>query len=133
MLAGVARLVSTLRGTRWLPGFASFMLTSLLAVTAGALLVWPPPRGISATTVLAGYLVAAGCVLVYHAVAYRRVGFSPWGWRALNGLAAIALGAALPFTPPWAPGLMLAAHLGLGGLALLARSKPPSMPAAARA
>ncbi len=124
IIGGVVGLITTLRA-RGVPGFAWALLSAVLALAAGALLLWNPMRGlVTLTYVLIFFFVVDGVFMIVLALAHRRELTGRWQWLAFNGaldliLAAIIV-AGFPGSFAWALGLLLGIDLLFGGATLIA-------------
>lgn len=121
--AGVFGLATSL-AARHASGFWWSLLSSLIALLAGALLVLFPVSGLlSLTLVLGAFLFADGVVTIMLSLSHR-VGNGNWGWMLLNGILDIVLAAAIfvlaPGIAAWVVGTILGIDLLFGGGALIA-------------
>jgi uncharacterized membrane protein HdeD (DUF308 family) len=129
-LAGLLGLVSSMI-TRHTPGFWWSLLSSAVALIAGALLfIFPISGMISLTLLLAIFLFADGIVTVMLALSHREWESRSWGWLLLNGVLdlglAVVIFAFLPGVAAWVVGTIIGIDLIFGGISLT------SMAAAAR-
>jgi uncharacterized membrane protein HdeD (DUF308 family) len=123
LLSGIMGLVSTFRARR-APGYVWSLLSAILAIVAGALLLFRPIQGVfSLTAVLIAFLIAEGVISVFYALEHRKGLSGRWGWMLASGIIDIILGlillAGLPGTAVWALGLLLGINLLFGGWALI--------------
>jgi uncharacterized membrane protein HdeD (DUF308 family) len=126
LLGGVFGFVTTLLG-RHAPGFWWSLLSSLVAIVAGALLFgWPAGGVFSLTFVLTGFLAADGLLTIMLALDYRRALHGRWMWLMVNGVIDLVLAAiiliGLPQSAAWAIGIIVGVDLLFGGLSLIAMS-----------
>jgi uncharacterized membrane protein HdeD (DUF308 family) len=122
LLAGAAGLVMTLR-TRRAPGFVWSMLSAILALIAGAVLLWSPLAGlITLTYVLTVFFLIDGLFMIVLALSHRRELAAKWEWMLINGVIDLFLAGVIVFGFPgsliWAFGLIVGADLLFGGAAL---------------
>ncbi len=126
LFGGAFGLLTTAIG-RHAPGVWWSLLSSLGAMTAGALLFgWPAIGALSLTLILTVFLAADGVFTIMMALAYRRALHHRWGWLLVNGaldlfLAAI-IAVALPASALWAVGIIVGVDLLFGGASLVALS-----------
>jgi uncharacterized membrane protein HdeD (DUF308 family) len=123
LLSGIVGLITTLRA-RQAPGFLWSLLSALLALGAGAVLLWWPLQGtLSLTAVLIAFLLVEGVVSILYALEHRSGLSGRWGWMLASGLIDVLLGAlllsGLPGTALWALGLLLGINMTFGGWALI--------------
>lgn len=123
ILAGLVQGVSVIQN-RDLPGYASRLVMSILALVFGLFLILAPVAGIvTITALLATYLVIEGVIKMMMAMRLREE-YSRWFIILLSGLVAFGLGlvlfAGLPAAAFWALGLFLGVNLLFFGLALIA-------------
>lgn len=123
LIAGVAGLFSTFRAAS-APGKAWSLLSAVVALIAGAVLLWYPIQGlVTLTYVLIGYLLADGVVTIALAISHRRELSGRWEWMLFNGVVDFILAgiifAALPQAFGWALGLIVGIDLIFGGTALI--------------
>jgi uncharacterized membrane protein HdeD (DUF308 family) len=123
LLSGIAGLITTLRA-RQAPGFVWSLLSALLALVAGAVLLWWPLQGaLSLTAVLIAFLLVEGVVSILYAFEHRSGLSGRWGWMLASGLIDVLLGAVLlsglPGTALWALGLLIGINMMFGGWALI--------------
>jgi uncharacterized membrane protein HdeD (DUF308 family) len=131
LISGVVGLASTV-WMRAAPGFRWSLVSALLAIVAGAVLVFWPAGGIlSLTLVMIAFFVIEGGASIMFALEHRRQYSGRWGWMLLSGVVDIAIAAIIAFgypgTAAWALGLLLGINMVFGGAALV------SMALAARA
>jgi len=125
-IGGVVGFVTTLIG-RHAPGFWWSILSSLVAIIAGALLFgWPGGGVLSLTVVLTAFLFADGILTILLALEYRRALHGRWVWLLTNGLIDLLLAAVifvgLPASAAWAIGIIVGVDLLFGGMSLIAMS-----------
>ena len=123
LLAGAVGTVATLR-TSGAPGYGWSLLSGLLAIAAGAVLLWSPIQGlISLTYVLIAFFVVDGIAMIFLALAHRRELSGRWEWMMLNGVMDLVLAAIIvagwPGTMVWALGLLLGIDMLFGGASLI--------------
>ncbi len=123
LLAGAVGTVATLR-TSGAPGYGWSLLSGLLAIAAGAVLLWSPIQGlISLTYVLIAFFVVDGIAMIFLALAHRRELSGRWEWMMLNGAMDLVLAAIIvagwPGTMVWALGLLLGIDMLFGGASLI--------------
>ncbi len=124
LISGIVGLVTTFRARR-APGFWWALLSSVLALLAGAVLLWWPLQGmISLTFVLIAYFLIDGIASIMMAVEHRQGPSRGWGWLFASGVVdivlAIMLFLGLPGTAAWAVGLLVGIDLVFGGVSLVA-------------
>jgi uncharacterized membrane protein HdeD (DUF308 family) len=137
LLSGIAGLITTLRA-RQAPGFVWSLLSALLALVAGAVLLWWPLQGaLSLTAVLIAFLLVEGVVSILYAFEHRSGLSGRWGWMLASGLIDVLLGAVLlsglPGTALWALGLLIGINMMFGGWALILmalHARPAAIPTA---
>lgn len=123
LLAGAVGTVTTLR-TSGAPGYGWSLFSGLLAIAAGAVLLWSPIQGlISLTYVLIVFFVVDGVAMIFLALAHRRELSGRWEWMMLNGAMDLVLAAIIvagwPGTMVWALGLLLGIDMLFGGASLI--------------
>jgi uncharacterized membrane protein HdeD (DUF308 family) len=124
LLAGVVGLIATFRA-RQAPGFPWSLLSALVALIAGAALLWSPLQGlVTLTFVLTAFFIIDGILMIVLGIAHRRELSGRWEWLLVNGvldlvMAAIVI-AGLPGTLAWVLGLLVGIDLVFGGFALIA-------------
>jgi uncharacterized membrane protein HdeD (DUF308 family) len=124
IIAGIVGLLFTLRA-RGAPGFGWSLLSALVAMIAGAVLLWNPLQGlVTLTYVLVAFFIIDGILMVILAMTHRRELSGRWEWMIVNGvidliLAAIVI-AGFPGTLVWAFGLLVGIDMVFGGTALAA-------------
>jgi len=126
LLGGIFGLITTLV-SRHAPGFWLALLSSLVAIVAGALLFgWPAGGVLSLTLILTGFLAADGILTIMLALEYRRALHGRWGWLLANGVIDLILAAiifiGLPQSAFWAIGIIVGVDLLFGGSSLIALS-----------
>lgn len=123
LVGGTVGLVATF-SMRPMRGFWWSLLSSALALTTGAILLWWPLRGVmSLTLVLAIYFMADGISSIMLALDHRHEASPSWGWLVASGvvdwiLAAFIL-AGWPQTGAWVIGLFVGIDLVFAGAALV--------------
>ena len=79
-----------------MPGFSWSVISSLLAIVAGALLIrWPVSGLVSLSLVLSVFFIADGFVSIMFAVEHRRGQTARWGWTLASGLVTLLLAVAI--------------------------------------
>jgi uncharacterized membrane protein HdeD (DUF308 family) len=126
MLGGIFGLVTTIIG-RHAPGFVWSLLSSIIAIVAGALLFgWPAGGALPLTVILTGFLVADGFMTIMLALEYRRAGHGRWAGLMINGVVDVILAAiiviALPQSAAWAIGIIVGVDMLFGGASLIVLS-----------
>ncbi len=124
LLGGVMGLVATFMGSR-APGFWWSLVSAVIALLAGAVLLWNPLQGlITLTYVLIAYFVIDGVFTIALAIEHRRQLTGRWEWMVLNGVVDLILAAiivaGLPEAFQWALGLLVGIDLLFGGASLIA-------------
>jgi len=124
LIAGVVGLVATLRA-RQAPGFGWSLLSALVAVIAGAVLLWNPLQGlVTLTYVLIAFFIVDGILIIGLAIAHRRQLSGKWEWMMVNGVIDLILAgiviSGLPGTLVWALGLLVGIDMVFGGASLIA-------------
>jgi len=124
LIGGVVGLVATLRA-RGMPGYGWALLSAILALVAGAVLLWNPVQGlITLTYVMIAYFIIDGIAMIMFAIEHRRELTGRWEWLLINGLIDLVLAAiilsGLPGSAAWALGLLLGIDLVFGGASLIA-------------
>ena len=122
LTAGAVGLVATLRARR-APGFGWSLLSALVALIAGAVLLWNPLQSLATLTfVLIGFFIADGVLTIAIAIAYRGQLAGKWEWLTLNGVIDLILAgliiSGLPGTFVWL-GILIGIDLVFGGAALI--------------
>lgn len=133
LIGGVVGLVATSR-ERGAPGFGWSLFSAIVALLAGAVLLWHPLAGlVTLTYVLIAYFIVDGVFMIALGIAHRREASGRWYWIVVNGVIDIVLGAiilsGLPGSFAWALGLLVGIDLVFGGwtlitMALAARDAP---------
>jgi uncharacterized membrane protein HdeD (DUF308 family) len=123
LAAGVVGLVATVRA-RHAPGFGWALVSAIVAVIAGATLLWNPLQGlITLTYVLTIFFIVDGILIIILAIAHRRELSGKWEWMMVNGIIDLILAAViisgLPGTLAWALGLLVGIDLVFGGISLV--------------
>lgn len=123
ILGGVFGLIALIHSRSAL-GFLWNLITSLLAIVAGALLLNRPITGVLyLTLVLTIYFFAQGLTLIVAAFDYRGRVPGGWGWLLFAGIVDLLLGAAvvagLPGSATWALGVIAGINLLCWGVALV--------------
>jgi uncharacterized membrane protein HdeD (DUF308 family) len=124
LVAGIVGLVSTFRARR-APGFGWSLLSALIAVLAGAALLWNPLQGlVTLTFILTAFFILDGLVVIILAIAHRRELSGKWEWMLINGILDLMIAgfilSGLPGTLVWALGLLLGIDLLFAGASLVA-------------
>ena len=124
LMAGIVGLLFTMRA-RQAPGFGWSLLSALVALIAGAVLVWNPLRGeVTLTYVLVAFFIFDGILMMILALIHRRELSGKWEWMMVNGVIDLILAgiviSGLPGTLFWALGLIVGIDMIFGGAALIA-------------
>jgi len=123
VISGIAGLVMTFMARR-APGFWWALLSAVIALVAGAFLLWQPLVGVlSLTYVLIAFFLIAGVLSIFLSIEHRRELVGRWGWILLSGVVDLIIAgiilAGLPGTAAWALGLLVGIDLVFGGTALI--------------
>jgi uncharacterized membrane protein HdeD (DUF308 family) len=123
VISGIAGLVMTFMARR-APGFWWALLSAVIALVAGAFLLWQPLVGVlSLTYVLIAFFLIAGVLAIFLSIEHRRELVGRWGWILLSGVVDLIIAgiilAGLPGTAAWALGLLVGIDLVFGGTALI--------------
>ena len=110
---------------RQAPGFGWSLLSALVALIAGAVLLWNPFQSLATLTyVLIAFFIFDGVVIIFLAIAHRRELSGKWEWMMVNGVIDLVLAgviiSGLPGTLVWALGLLVGIDLVFGGSTLIA-------------
>ena len=105
-------------------GFLWTLLTSALALFAGALLLWHPVEGaVSLTLVLVAFFIAEGVFQIAAAFSYRYAFPDSWAWMLMSGVVDLLLAgiiiAGWPGSASWALGIVVGANLISSGAATI--------------
>jgi uncharacterized membrane protein HdeD (DUF308 family) len=124
LVAGFVALVVTFAG-RNLPGSRWSLPTALVAMLAGALLLWNPLHSLAMLTyVLVGFFIIDGFLTIMLAISHRRSLSGRWEWLMVNGVIDLFLAGVIlsgvPGTLIWALGLIVGIDMVLGGASLIA-------------
>jgi uncharacterized membrane protein HdeD (DUF308 family) len=124
VISGIAGLIMTFWGRR-APGFWWSLLSAVIAIVAGALLLWSPVAGVLwLTFVLIAFFLIDGILSIFLAIEHRRELVGRWGWILVSGIVDLVIAgivwAGLPGTAAWALGLLVGIDLVFGGTALIA-------------
>ena len=124
IIGGIVGIYTTLKA-QGMPGYGLSLLSAILALLAGALLLWNPMQGlVTLTYVLIAFFLIDGLTMIFLAVAHRRELSGRWQWLAVNGvidlILAVIILAGLPASTAWALGLLLGIDLVFGGATLIA-------------
>ena len=124
LIGGIVGLVSTLRAQQ-APGFWWSLLSALIALLAGAVLLWNPIQGLATLTyVLIAFFIIDGVLIISLAIEHRRELSGRWEWMMLGGIMdlilAVIIISGLPGTLAWALGLLVGIDLVFGGFSLIA-------------
>lgn len=135
LVAGIAGLVFTFRA-KGAPGQIWSFLSALVALLAGAVLVWHPLGGmITLTYVMVGFFIFDGVFIILMALEHRRELASRWEWMLANGVLDLVLAAivisGMPSTLGWALGLIVGIDMIFGGASLSAMAIEARKPTAA--
>lgn len=138
LIGGIVGLVTSFMA-RHAPGFWWSLVSAVIAILAGALLLWWPLTGVlSLTLVLIAYFLVDGVCSIFLSIEHRREMGSRWGWLLWSGIADLIIAgivfAGLPGTAAWALGLLIGIDLVFGGTALImvALAARHDVPAAAK-
>ena len=123
VISGIAGLIMTFMARR-APGFWWSLISAVIALIAGALLLWQPVLGVlSLTFVLIAFFLIDGILSIILAIEHRRELVGRWGWILVSGIVdliiAAIIWAGLPGTAAWALGLLVGIDLVFGGTALI--------------
>ncbi|MGD0634995.1 MAG: HdeD family acid-resistance protein [Beijerinckiaceae bacterium] len=123
LIAGLASLLFTFLA-RKVPVFRWSLLSALVALIAGAVLLWNPLHGLATLTdVLIAYFIIDGIVIIFLAIALRRELSGKWEWMMVNGVMDLILAGIIvfgfPATPIWALSLLVGIDLVFGGSTLI--------------
>jgi uncharacterized membrane protein HdeD (DUF308 family) len=123
VISGIAGLIMTFRG-RQAPGFWWALVSAVIALVAGALLLWQPLVGVlSLTFVLIAFFLIDGVLSIFLAIEHRRELVGRWSWILVSGIVDLVIAgiiwAGLPGTAAWALGLLVGIDLVFGGAALI--------------
>ena len=123
VISGIAGLVMTFMARR-APGFWWALLSAVIALVAGAFLLWQPLVGVlSLTYVLIAFFLIDGVLSIFLSIEHRRELVGRWGWILLSGVVDLIIAgiilAGLPGTAAWALGLLVGIDLVFGGTALI--------------
>jgi uncharacterized membrane protein HdeD (DUF308 family) len=124
LLGGVTGLVATF-GQRNAPGFGWALLSAIVALAAGAVLLWNPVAGVATLTyVLIAFFLIDGVLIIIMAFEHRRELSDRWQWMMIGGIMDLILAViiidGLPGTLAWALGLLVGIDLVFGGVSLIA-------------
>jgi uncharacterized membrane protein HdeD (DUF308 family) len=123
VISGIAGLIMTFMARR-APGFWWALLSAVIALVAGAFLLWQPLVGVlSLTYVLIAFFLIDGVLSIFLSIEHRRELVGRWGWILLSGVVDLIIAgiilAGLPGTAAWALGLLVGIDLVFGGTALI--------------
>jgi uncharacterized membrane protein HdeD (DUF308 family) len=124
LIGGTVGLVATF-GAHQAPGFGWSLLSAIVAVLAGAVLLWNPWQGLATLTyVLIAFFIIDGLLIIVLALEHRRELTGRWEWMMVGGVMDLLLAAiiivGLPGTLVWALGLLVGIDLVWGGVSLIA-------------
>jgi uncharacterized membrane protein HdeD (DUF308 family) len=124
LIAGLVGLLFTFRA-KGAPGFGWSVLSALVALAAGALLLWNPLRGlVTLTYVLVAFFIFDGVLVILLALAHRRELARRWEWMLVSGIIDLILAviviSGMPGTLVWALGLIVGIDMIFGGASLIA-------------
>lgn len=124
MIGGIVGLVATY-GARHAPGFWWSLFSAVIALLAGASLIWNPLMGlVTLTYVLIAYFVIDGVLSIVSAIEHRRELSGRWEWMAFSGVIDLVVAAmiiaGLPGSFSWALGLLVGIDLVFAGVSLIA-------------
>jgi uncharacterized membrane protein HdeD (DUF308 family) len=133
VIGGIVGLVATFRA-RGAPGFWWSVFSAVVALLAGAVLLWNPLQGlVTLTYVLIAYFFVDGVFMIALGIAHRREASHRWQGLVLNGvidvILAIIILSGLPGSFAWALGLLLGIDLTFGGATLIAMALAARHPA----
>jgi uncharacterized membrane protein HdeD (DUF308 family) len=133
LIGGIVGLVATFRA-RGVPGFWWSVFSAIVALLAGAVLLWNPLQGlVTLTYVLIAYFFVDGVFMIALGIAHRREVSHRWQGLVLNGvidvILAIIILSGLPGSFAWALGLLLGIDLTFGGATLIAMALAARHPA----
>jgi uncharacterized membrane protein HdeD (DUF308 family) len=123
LIAGIVGIVASVRA-RQAPGFGWSILSAIVAVIAGAVLLWNPLQGlVTLTYVLTAFFIVDGILMIVLAITHRRQLSGKWEWMMVNGVVDLILAAiiisGLPGTVGWALGLIVGIDMLFGGASLI--------------
>jgi uncharacterized membrane protein HdeD (DUF308 family) len=123
LISGIMGLLTTIKARR-AAGFTWSLISAILAIAAGAVLLWSPATGVvSLTAVLIAFLFVEGVVSLLYAFEHRKALTGRWGWMLVSGLVDLALGVllltGLPGTALWAVGVIVGINMLFGGWGLI--------------
>jgi uncharacterized membrane protein HdeD (DUF308 family) len=123
LIGGLVEL-TLLIWARLAPGFWWSLLSSLLAIGAGAVLIARPVQGtLTLTIVLSAYFAAEGIVTVMYALQRRSDLQKNWRWLVVSGIVDLVIAGCLvvglPGSAVWAIGLLVGIDLVFGGFTLI--------------
>jgi len=112
LVAGFVGLLFTIQA-KGAPGFGWSLLSALVAIVAGALLLWNPLRGlVTLIYVLVAFFIFDGVFIILLALSHRRERSRRWEWMPVNGIIDLILAgmviSGMPGTLVWALGLIVA-------------------------
>jgi uncharacterized membrane protein HdeD (DUF308 family) len=121
ILGAVVSLVQAFRVRNW-SGFFLYFLSAVLRGVTGYLLVrYPFTAEVSLTLILASFFIVVG---IFRTVGAGTLRFPHWGWAAVSGLVAVALGvmllAQLPTISLWFIGLAIGIEFIFDGSSVIA-------------
>ena len=124
LIGGVVGLVATF-SARGAPGFGWALLSAIVALLAGAVLLWNPFAGVATLTyVLIFFFALDGILNIVMAIQHRRELSGRWEWMLIGGIMDLVIAAiiiaGLPGTLAWALGLLVGIDLLFGGASLIA-------------
>ena len=108
LISGIVGLVTTF-WARHAPGFWWSLISAVIALVAGALLLWQP---------------VVGVLSILYAFEHKKELSGRWGWMLISGIIDLILAAiiwaGLPGTAAWALGLLVGINMLFGGSAMIA-------------
>ncbi len=124
LVGGIVGLLSAVFG-RHAPGFVWSLISAVLAIVAGAALIFWPAGGAQALTlVLTAFLIADGILTIFFALEHRRQLSQRWGWLMVNGVVDLVLAGLIiwmfPGSALWILGLIVGIDFIFGGWSLIA-------------
>ncbi len=123
-IAGLVGLFAALKG-RNAPGFGWSLVSAIVALFAGALLLWNALQSlVMLTYVLVGFFIIDGVLTIMLALSHWRNLSGKWEWLMVNGVidlffAGVVI-AGLPGTLVWVLGLVVGIDMIFGGASLIA-------------
>ncbi|HYM72096.1 MAG TPA: HdeD family acid-resistance protein [Stellaceae bacterium] len=124
LLGGITGIVASFSQRR-APGFGWSLLSGIVALLAGAVLLFDPVTGVvTLTYVLIAFFLIDGVLIIVMALEHRRELSGRWEWMLLGGVMDLVLAviilSGMPGTLAWALGLLVGIDLVYGGATLIA-------------